>query len=215
MAIIAILFSAIFVASSSVLTRAKTNATQAVLRVVGDALDEFQREQQANPTITRAVHSSTQTVSQKTYGYRDRYGEYPPDELEVFTKFGLPDWKPPTGAQNFSLAPGKAVIGPSKFTPSPLWSPMRFYTDTNVDANALEHRDIAAMVLAIDLLGDTSKEILDTIPARNWNPRRSIPRERCRSSGWIGPNDLVTRPTGNGVPKMFNCVTSSTRGTRR
>ena len=68
MAIIAVLFGAIFVASSTVLIRAKTNSTLAVLHVVADALEEFKREQQANPTIARATRSASQTVSGKSYG---------------------------------------------------------------------------------------------------------------------------------------------------
>jgi len=167
MAIIAVLFSAIFVASTSVLERARTQSTEAVMQVVSDAVEEFSREQQANPGIAKA----SRTFDGVKYSYRDRYGDYPPDELEVFTQVGLPGWQlPPQG--NRSLAPGGALIAPStissKITTDRDAIAMRYYTDDNANDSALEFRDNAAMVLAITLHGDASKAILDRIPSQNW-----------------------------------------------
>ena len=149
--VIAILVSAVLVASSTVVNKARTTSTQGELVVVQNAVDEFKREQTANPTLTR------------NQAYVKRYGQYPPDELEVFAATGFP-----TGPKQ-SLAVGGAAICP---LPDNGFGPMRFYTRglTSEEEVAAEHRDLAAMILAIELFGDTSSAMLDSIQNRYWSP---------------------------------------------
>jgi len=151
MVIIAILMSAVLVVSGTVLNKARSTSTQAVLVVVQNAVDEFKREQTANPSLTR------------NQAYVKRYGQFPPDELEVFTAKGFP-----TGPKH-SLAVGGATLCP---VPEAGFGPMKFYTRglTPVEAGAQEHRDLAAMVLAIELFGDNSSAMLNGIQSRYWSP---------------------------------------------
>ncbi len=151
--VIVILLSAVLTASSTLFTKAKTANTQALLTVVRDAVEQFRREQTAKPTITRARQGRAK--------YMDRYGQFPPDELEVFTPIGIPG---SGGGQ--TLAPGRAVMVPA---PAPGYDPMRFYTKgLPPDEKALEHRDLAAMIVTIETLGDASSAILDRIQNRYW-----------------------------------------------
>ncbi len=149
MVIIIVLVGALMVASTTLIERSRTANTRAVFSLVQNALDEFKREQQTRATVTKS------TV------YKTRYGLYPPDELEGFTDLGVPR----TGnGRVVRIAPrGAAVL------PKPPYTPMKFHTQgLSVPEQALEHRDIAAMVLAVQLYGDASKMILDGIPERNW-----------------------------------------------
>jgi prepilin-type N-terminal cleavage/methylation domain-containing protein len=165
--VIGILVSAILVASSGFINKGRANNTQSVLQIVADAAEEFKREQAAKPTITRFERPKKPGVgdlSKATISYAERYGNYPPDELEVFSsanRAGLPGLATP-----LSLAPGGAeVVGP---TP-PRWDAMRFFKDGS-DADALENRDQAAMILAIETLSESASAILDRIPDRNRTP---------------------------------------------
>ena len=89
--VIAILISAVIVAGGAVVSQAKSRTTRATLLVVRDAIEEFAREQQASPTIVRAPMGSGGT-------YADRYGHYPPDELDLFSQHGLFNDDPPPGS---------------------------------------------------------------------------------------------------------------------
>lgn len=159
--VIGILVSAILVASSGFINKGRANNTQSVLQIVADAVEEFKREQSAKPTITRANQLKRPDVgdlSKDKVLYSDRYGLYPPDELEVFTKEGLPGSQPPSR----TLAPGAAeAVAPGSSAP---WGAMRFYKD---GSDALENRDQAAMILAIETLSESASAILDRIPDRN------------------------------------------------
>ncbi len=155
--IMTILISSVMVASSLVITKSRTTNTQALLQVVSDAVEEFKREQTAHPTIARASQDAAGGGKVKVR-YMKRYGYYPPDELEVFTGAGLPG-SAPTGA--YSLA-----VKPAVMHPPPPYNPMRFYGDGTAE-DAKEHRDLAAMIVAIETLGDTSSSILDRIPDGN------------------------------------------------
>ena len=160
--VIAILVSAILVASSGFINKGRANNTQSILQIVADAVEEFKREQSIKPTITRA-RQPRQAPPPPTVNYSDRYGLYPPDELEVFTSLGLPGSTTPSR----TLAPGGAeVYGP---TPPP-WGPMLFYDDADNPHPELEHRDQAAMILAIETLSESGSAILDRIPDRNRTP---------------------------------------------
>ncbi len=150
--VIVILMSAVLAASSTLINKARRSSTQALLTVVRDAVEQFKREQTARPTIARVD------------AYRERYGFFPPDELEVFTDIGIP------GGPAGSRAPGRAVMFPEPST-STGYEPMKFYTKgLPPDKQAVEHRDLAAMIVAIQTLGDASSTILDRIQNRYWMP---------------------------------------------
>jgi len=162
--VIGILVSSILVASSGFINKGRTNNTQALLQIVADAVEEFKREQTAKPTISRA-RQPKQTPPPPTVNYSDRYGAYPPDELEVFTSSGL---RGSTGTipPSRTLAPGRAeVVYPPK---PPPWDAMQFFKDGSDDA--LENRDQAAMIVAIETLSESASAILDRIPDKNRSP---------------------------------------------
>ena len=159
MVVIAILVSSVLVVSGTVVNKARTTSTQAMLLVVQNAVEEFNREQTANPTLSR------------TPGYVERYGRFPPDELDRFV----------TPGPNHLALVGGAAICP---VPGGGFGSMEFYTRglTSEVAVAQEHRDLAAMVLTIELFGDASSAILDGIQDRYRSP---------------GPVD------GSGTPMLF------------
>jgi len=173
--VISILASAVLIASSAVLDRFRVTNTKAVLQVVSDAVEEFKREQTANPSIVRANRHLNDDPAKKKYFYRDRYGDYPPDELEVFTRRGVPGWGNPAGNNNWSLASGKtgsgANVQKSQIVPAPTsavgYSEMRYYWDADIYKNSIESRDQQAMIVAIETLGDVSASMLAKIPERN------------------------------------------------
>jgi len=151
------------VASSGFINKGRTNNTQALLQIVADAVEEFKRDQTAKPTFTslaRAKKSGVGDPSKTTISYAERYGNYPPDELEVFSSAnggGLPGLATP-----LSLAPGKAEV-----YPPPAWGLMRFYKDGDQAKNALENRDQAAMIVAIETLSESASSILTRVPDKN------------------------------------------------
>ena len=138
MGIIVILIGAVMVAGTTLIKRSKSRATGAMLTVVRDAVEQFAREQKDNPTLTRTKIGGS--------SYSDRFGFFPPDELE---------WLHGIGRGNVEPAPDT-------------FNDMLFYAESpTAAATALEHRDLAAMILAIELFGDESRDILDSIPAQN------------------------------------------------
>lgn len=146
--VIGILVSSILVAASSLVGKSKERNTQSVLQVVADAVEEFKREQTARPTLTQKA------------AYKKRYGLYPPDELEVFAK------NETTPGVPFRLATptGAAIV------PAPPYEPMKFYSDSDcstAQCQATEHRDLAALIVAIETHGDASAALLAKIPDRN------------------------------------------------
>jgi type II secretory pathway pseudopilin PulG len=180
--IIVILMGAVMIASTTLMTKARTSSTQALLTVVSDAVEQFKREQEANPTITRARQGEVK--------YRDRYGLYPPDELEVFTAVGIPGG--PGNDKKYSLAPGRSQIVPSPQSGGS-YDSMKFYTRGLAwEDSRFEHRDLRAMVVAIETLGDTSAAILGGV------------QDRFRTSGPLDDEDppkpslFLDRPGANG-----------------
>jgi prepilin-type N-terminal cleavage/methylation domain-containing protein len=147
--ILGILVSIVTVASSALIGQSKTTNTKAVLQLVSDAIQEFKRER---PPIINA--KKTLPTGQIVSSYLKRYGPYPPDELDVFLT-GNANPVSPT-----SLAPGKALINPA---PS---GPMKFYGDADSDP-AQEHRDLAAMILAIETTTEKAAAILEKIDDRH------------------------------------------------
>ena len=152
--IIVVLVGSVMVAGTSVINTAKQNNTKAILQIVADAVEEFKRER---PGITRAKQRDGAGGVVK---YVRRYGLYPPDELEVFTDVGLPGSAPASG----SLAVGKASM-----VPGAPYGAMRFFFDGSND-DLTEHRDLAAMIVAIETLSETAAAVLDRIPDRNRSP---------------------------------------------
>ncbi len=174
--IIGVLLSSILVAASHLIGRSKEQNTQGVLQIVSDAVEEFKREQIARATIT------------KNSAYKKRYGLYPPDELEVFTAEGVPVPAGTTKTGSLATPSGSVIL------PKPPYSPMRFYADrSDLVADANEHRDLAALIVAIETHGDASAAILAKLPDRNL------------SAGALGadgnPSQFLDRPQGiNGAP---------------
>lgn len=146
MGIIALLAAALVTVSSGVWRKASAKRTLAMLQVVQQALDDFKRDP---PVFVNK--------SQGEAGYKKRYGPYPPDELEVFTAAGLP------GSEDFgqTLAPGKA-----KVVPGTGYQPMTFGRSPVLPET--EHRDLAAMLLAIQLYSEKGRMILDRIESHYW-----------------------------------------------
>lgn len=186
MVIIAVLISAVVAASTTLITKAKISGTRAVLTIVRDAVEQFHREQTAQPTLAR------------NEAYQNRYGYYPPDELEVFTPSGIPD---DPAAQ--SRAVGGAVIVPTP-PPSGAYPHMNFYTRRLPPYEAaLEHRDQVAMVVAIQTLGDASASILERVQDRYWaspptDPAKDPPvpilfLDRDKNGDWDRTEDHLLR----------------------
>lgn len=156
--IIVALIGAVLVASSSVLGSARATGTRAMLQVVQEAVEEFRREQEAKPSIARGIIENSTPPRR----YRDRYGLYPPDELEVF-------WTSMGDEFPQSLAPGRAQI-----MPKPPYNAMKYYPQPSPEEQAKEFRDQVAMQIAIKTFGQASAAALDRIPEKN---RRSVPRD--------------------------------------
>lgn len=151
--IILILLGAVITASGVLIGKAKETNTEAVLRVVNEALVEFEREQKSKPTLTRGLLEDK--AGRRKLLYSKRYGLFPPDELEVFVDGG-------------NLAPRSLAPSRGQVVPGPGVAAMKFYSDpTNPAHDPNEHRDLAAMIVGIELLGDSSKAILDRIEGKN------------------------------------------------
>lgn len=156
-AIILILLGSVLVAGNSIITRTKIRNTRAVLLVVDAAIDEFHRQK---PSIIGARQNQ---IGGGKVRYSKRYGGYPPDEVEMFTVSGLPQSTggPPTGR---SLS-----VGQAEFHPPPTggnYTPMTFYTRGNPQSE-IEHRDLLAMVLAIDMYCEPAAMLLARVPDGN------------------------------------------------
>ena len=176
--IIAILVGAVMVASTSLIGKSKSRNTQSVLQIVADAAEQFKRTETEKPALTRHAR------------YKARYGHYPPDELEVFTPAGVPGPPslPPTG--NLAVPTGSSIFPATNPFPS-----MRFYTNGTDDDK--EHRDLAALIVAIESQGGEAAAVLDRITDRN------------RSAGYLdpgtkNPGQYLSRPTGINATSVNN-----------
>lgn len=182
--IITVLFGAVFAAGTTLMARARVRNTQALLAIVQDAVDQFEREQMRNPTLTR------------TKAYRARFGSFPPDELEVFSsKHAYPLPWPKDRALTYPAG--------SEIQPALPYKEMKFHIDGLSPAEvATEHRDLAAMVVAIEMFGDESKAILDRVRENNrvqgpidpvtGDPAQFIDRPPVAST-WDPERDLAIR----------------------
>lgn len=176
--IILVLAGAVLVAAGSVLEGQRVRNTRTVLQVVADAVEEFKREQQQRATIT------------KDRAYKKRFGLYPPDEVEWFTKL-VSGTKP--RAQSF--APGGAVLAAPTPPPKTGYQEMRFYTDNTVD-DYVEFRDQIAMIVAIENLGDSSAAILARLDKRY---RKTVINREPEGSHKTPPAVFLDRPNPAGT----------------
>jgi prepilin-type N-terminal cleavage/methylation domain-containing protein len=158
--VIGVLAGAIIATSTVFLNNARIKNTRAVLLIVDEAIEQFRNDQTAKPTIAR--------IRQGNAGYETRYGIYPPDELEVFSPYGLPGAAPATA--KYSLA-GAANVRPEA-TSSVAYRPMKFHPMpvANAEHNAREHRDLAALMLSVQLFSESAEQILNRLPERNRSP---------------------------------------------
>ncbi len=187
--IIAILLTAVVTVGRSVVNKGQARGTEAMLKTVRQAVDQFQSD--------APLQAVSQGKVKKLY-YTNRYGNFPPDELELFTDVGLPGSEKPSS----SIAPG--FPNPT-MVPEPApggYSEMLFYSEGLAeDELATEHRDLAAMLLAIRLYSDAASVILDKIPARYWSdgavnaagvPTQYLARDEDEE-GDFGPKDVQIR----------------------
>ncbi len=160
-AIILVLLAAIVHVGGWAFHKGQAKNTEAVLGILADACTQF-KESAPLGAVKQKSASASGIVT-----YAGRYGNYPPDELEIFSKHGLPgsDPKPPDGNP---LIPGGASIRPDLF-PQP-YDDMKFYTTGAGAKPEFEHRDNAALVLAIELFSEEAASTLARIPSRNWKP---------------------------------------------
>lgn len=152
MVVIGILVAATIKVGTSVIDKGKSNLTEATLKIAADAVEQFRRDE---PVFA--------TARWGTGTYKDRYGLYPPDELEVFSLQGL---AAPAGGSPLKLVRSVSAVEPAP-TAGPTYAAMNFYTDVSDPATAaIEHRDLAAMILAIDRAGGEAAVHLSRIPKR-------------------------------------------------
>ena len=178
MTIILLLVGTVVTIGRSVLDSAGAKNTAAVLTLVQQAVEAFEAEQ---PPI---IGARQQQFGGGFVYYRDRYSQYPPDELEPFTTQGLLG---STGGG--SLFPGRSNIYPGPA--DCVWGPMSFQpSDLN---SGTEHRDLAALLLALRL-SSTAQGFIDKIP------------ERYRTEGAIDP---ATGDPGQFIDRDANALWSA------
>lgn len=153
-AIITILVVSLVTLGSWGVGRAGARQTQTTLLILRDAAATFESE--APLAGVRQKDKNGNLLF-----YKARYGNYPPDELEVFTDAGLPG-----SDKGTTLGPSGAIVFPNTDSAFP---PMKFWSAPGAaDAN-LEHRDLAAMMGAIDLFSEAARSTLDKLPTRFLN----------------------------------------------
>jgi type II secretory pathway pseudopilin PulG len=178
MTIIILLVGTVVTIGRSVLDSAGARNTAAVLTLVRQAVEAFEAEQ---PPIIGARQNK---LGGGSVYYRDRYSQYPPDELEPFTTNGLVG----------STSGGSLYPGRHNFYPGPndcVWGPMSFQpSDLN---SGTEHRDLAALLLALRL-SSTAQGFVEKIP------------ERYRTEGVIDP---ATGDPGQFIDRDANALWSA------
>ena len=154
MAVIAILISAVVAVSTVFIEKAKARNTLGVMRVVSDAVEAFKRDR---PSI---VTASQPAGGADRVRWAKRYGLFPPDELDVFTDLGLP------GSDTSS---GSLAVGGATMSPAPLggYPAMRFHDKApSATDRAFEHRDNAALVMALEQYSASAAGLLAGLPTR-------------------------------------------------
>lgn len=157
--VVSVLLITVVTVGRGAINRGRMRETQATISVVKQAVDQF-----ASDAPLRSVRQAKTPGGSTKVNYRDRYSDYPPDEIELFSVWGLPgtDWK--AGP----LAPGGANFVPK--SENVAFGPMTFYSDLRAPGDlASEHRDLAAMLLSIRLFSEKGSAILDGIAGRYWS----------------------------------------------
>jgi len=155
--VVSLLLVTVVTVGRGVIDRGRSSETRATMNVVFQAVEQFRSD-----APMRAVRQKREPGLTTYVQYTDRYDNYPPDEVEMFTSRGLPGT---IGAG--TLAPGGAEFVPK---PNPPFGSMTFYSDLRDPAlRAKEHRDLAAMLLAIRLFSDSASAVLDQVPDRFWS----------------------------------------------
>lgn len=129
--ILALLMTAIVTVGRSVITDSKARETRGIMMIVDQAIQIFHEE----------------APLKRVREYRDRYGDYPCDELEGFVGTGANPGIPGTST----------YIGPGS------------NSDLNIPNN-VANRDLKAMILAIRLYSPAASAVLDKIDARYRRP---------------------------------------------
>ncbi len=152
--VVSLLLITVVTVGTGVIGAGNAKETQAIMRVVEQAVEDFR-----SAAPLRAVRQPK--AGGGFIRYTDRYENYPPDEVELFTPRGLP------GTLNGgTLAPGGAKFVPE---PNPPFGAMTFRSDLREPSQlAQEHRDLAAMLLAIRLFSESASAVLDKVPDRYW-----------------------------------------------
>ncbi len=132
--VVALLITALVVAGGGLIDDAKNKETLGVMQILDLALEEFRQD----------------APLKGVPGYRDRYGDYPCDELETFRRSGTP---------GESATPGVDIVGPPG-------GASNIYPAEASGFNDIEHRDVAAMALAIRLYSAEAASVLDKIGNR-------------------------------------------------
>jgi type II secretory pathway pseudopilin PulG len=206
-AIIAVVAGALLVVGSSVMDGARARSTRATLVLVDTALDQFHQDK---PGLVTAWQTATGTPN-KVY-YKDRYGAYPPDELEVFTGLGIPGGVSPRTASK--LLPNDTGVIPDPSDGSGQFVDMSYQLKDLADAKLPgEHRDLAAMIVAIETYSPAGRGILDKIPDAH---RATVPLDpttrepvqfidRSKDGGWTAGVDGEIRYIVDdwGVPLVY------------
>lgn len=210
--LILVLLGAVIVAAPALIDRGKTQSTQLLLHTVQTMIDEFEREQKAAPTITRARQPGSGGVGH--VNFKDLFGYFPPDELEPFSMRGMRGSQSGSG----SLAPGGAKVILGTNTDGNNYPAMRFFLDGDVSRDPFEHRDIAALVLAVELFGGSqSRAMLEGLSDAHLRPGprddKGEPQQyldRNNNGKWDALEDLELRHIVDswGVPLAY----FSTRG---
>ncbi|UCF33292.1 MAG: prepilin-type N-terminal cleavage/methylation domain-containing protein [Phycisphaerales bacterium] len=171
--IILVLVTMVVTVGSRVLENSRSRNTAATLTLVQQAVDAFQADR---PPLISARQPAAGGARVR---YESRYGEYPPDELEPFTNQGLVG---SLSGGSYSLYPGRVNVVPDPTTGT-VYGPMEFrLKGLGVEELAQEHRDQAAMLLALGL-SSSAQGFIDKIP------------DRYRSEGAVDP--------GTGTPVQY------------
>lgn len=146
-AIIVILLVSVVTLGGWAVRKGQSKNTEGMLRIVADALEQFAAD------APLAAVKQPGGAGQVTYV--SRYGKYPADELEVYGS-GIPG-----ATQGRSLAPGGGVIVPD----SGEFQDMTFILGGA--APQYENRDIATMLLAIELHSESAAQILSRVSEKH------------------------------------------------
>lgn len=146
-AIIVILLVSVVTLGGWAVRKGQSKNTEGMLRIVAEALEQFAAD------APLAAVKQPGGAGQVTYV--SRYGNYPADELEVYGS-GIPG-----ATQGRSLAPGGGVVVPD----SGEFQDMTFILGGA--APQYENRDIAAMLLAIELHSESAAQILSRVSEKH------------------------------------------------